>query len=406
MAAVRGEGDAVTGRELAARALCVAFAVLVAADAVLATLIYTDSSYHPDQSLASGAPDVVLALSWAAVGAILTVKRPDNLVGWSIALAGGGMLVGGLFGGYGELALLAKPELGLPGGAAAGAIDDGSWTPLMAGVVLLLVLFPAGRLPSGRWRRILKLVLAGFGLIWVVIATSPGHLDPPLDAYTSPLAVTGNDAYLIAIFPVIAFCLVCTALAGISLVLRYRRSRGQERQQFKWLAASAALLVATLPLAAVFDFSGWGGNPFGLALIALPVSVGIAVLRYRLYEIDVIVRRTVVYGVLTGALAGLYFAIVLALQQAFSSLAGGSSLAIALSTLAVAALFRPARTRIQAFVDRRFYRRKYDAEQTVAMFAARLRDEVDLDALRGELTAVVAETMQPAHVSLWLREAR
>jgi hypothetical protein len=380
-------------------------ALLTVAAAVIVALIYLDSSYHPEQSLLSILSDVTMTLAFVVVGVVVTLKRPDNLVGWALSLAGVGSLAGGVLGGYGELALLAKPRAGLPGGGVAGAISDGSWTPLMAGVFLLLVLFPAGRLPSPRWRPVVWLVLVGFAIVWAVIATNPGHLDPPLDDFENPLAVTSGDWYALAMFPFIAIGLVSAAVAGVGLVLRFRRSRGQERQQFKWLAGSAAFFVMTLPFATVFNYSGAAGFAMSVALALLPVSVGVAVLRYRLYEIDVIVRRTLVYGALTAGLGGLYLGIVLALQQVFSSVAGGSDLAIAGSTLAVAALFRPARSRIQALVDRRFYRRKYDAERTLAVFASRLRDEVDLDALRVELTAVVAETMQPAHVSLWLKEA-
>jgi hypothetical protein len=370
---------------------------------VLAGLLYLGSDYQPDSSFASRLPDLIIALAFALVGAVVAVKRPDNAVGWALSLAGGGLLLGGLLSTYAELALLARPEWGLPGGGAAGAIGEGAWTPLMAGVFLVLLLFPTGRLPSRRWRPAVRLVLIGFVLVWTIISTAPGHLDAPLDAFENPLAVTSSDGYITAIYPIIAICLVCVGLAAISLLIRFRRSRGEERQQFKWFAGSAGLLLVSLPIQYVFEYSGVAGGVFSIALVGLPVSVGIAVLRYRLYEIDRIVRRTLVYAALSALLAGLYFGIVVALQQIFSSFVGGSDLAIAISTLAVAALFRPVRGRIQAFVDRRFYRRRYDLERTLAAFSARLRDEVDLDTLGGELAAIVQETMQPTHVSLWLR---
>ena len=160
---------------------------------------------------------------------------------------------------------------------------------------------------------------------------------------------------------------------------RFRRSRGDERQQFKWFATSAGFLVVTVPIAAAFNWTGIGGIVITFQLIALPVSVGIAVLRYRLYEIDVIIRRTLVYGTLSALLAGTYVAVVIGLQALFSSFAGGSNLAIAVSTLAVAALFMPVRSRVQHFVDRRFYRRRYDAQRTLEGFGARLREQVDLE---------------------------
>jgi hypothetical protein len=210
-----------------------------------------------------------------------------------------------------------------------------------------------------------------------------------------------------------------------AVVVRLRRARGDERQQLKWFAYVAALMatgfaVAALSLAiaaaggwdednlptwlGAFGTVGWMTGLLALVL-ALPVAIGVSVLKYRLYDIDVVINRTLVYGSVTALLAGAYLGLVLLFQLAFSPVTEGSGLAVALSTLAVAALFRPARNRVQRLVDRRFYRGKYDAQQTLEGFAARLREEVDLDALRGELTGVVAETMQPAHVSLWLREA-
>jgi hypothetical protein len=390
---------------LAVAAVIFASVLLIAALVALVVALELDASYEPAQSLLSNLPDVAMVTAFALVGAIVVVKRPENLVGWSLSLAGSGMLFGGVLAAYAELALFAKPEAQLPAGAAAAAIAQGSWVPLMAGVFLVLLLFPTGRLPSPRWRLVARLVLFAFAAAWVAVATAPRHLDPPFEAYESPLAPTSSGLYLVSLFALVGVVLVGVALAAVNLLLRFRRSRGVERQQFKWLAVTAGLLVVTLPFAAAFNWTAVAGAVFGLELIALPVAVGIAVLRYRLYDIDLIVRRTLVYGVLSAGLTGVYFGVVLGLQQVFSSFAGASDLAIAGSTLAVAALFRPARTWVQALVDRRFYRRKYDAGRTMADFAARLREEVDLDKLRTELTEVVGETMEPAHVSLWLREA-
>lgn len=387
-----------------------AWALVVAAFGALLTLlcaslvviVHVEPSYEPADSLLASVPDVAMALAFASVGGIVTIRRPGNLVGWALSLAGGALLFSGALSAYAELALLARPEAGLPAGAAAGVISAGSWTALMAGVFAVLLVFPTGSLPSPRWRPIARLVLAGFALSWVMVATAPVRLDPPFDAYENPLAVTNSSTYLVVLFPIIGGCLLGVAAAAVNLLLRFRRSRGREREQYKLLTASAGLLLVTLPLQYVFDFSGAAGVAFGIALIAMPVSIGIAILRYRLYEIDRIIHRTVVYGLVTALLTGLYFGIVIGLQEAFSGLTRGNDLAIAASTLAAAALFRPARTRIQAFVDRRFYRRRYDAEQTLAAFSARLRDEIDLDSLGTDLAAVVRETMQPAHLSLWL----
>jgi len=385
-----------------ARVTCAVAVFLGVAAVVLELLVLLDSSYEPEQSVSTALPDVLMALVFAAVGVVLTLKRPRNLVGWALVLAGLGLLFGAVAGAYGELALLAQPEAGLPAGAQIGALQAGSWTPLMAGVFLLLVVFPGGRIPR-RWRRVVPLVLGGFALAWFVISTGQGKLEAPFDQFDNPLAVTQSDAYLVAVYPVIAACLVAVAVAAVNLVVRFRRSRGDERQQFKWLAASAAFLVAVLPFGAATNYAGVTGVVMTVALIALPISVGVAVLRYRLYEIDRLVSRTLVYGALTVILGAAYAALVLAGQALFSSFAGGSNLAIAVSTLVVAALALPLRSRVQRLVDRRFYRRRYDAQRTLDAFGARLREQIDLDTLQADLRAVVGDTMQPTHASLWLR---
>jgi hypothetical protein len=385
-------------------ASCALALVVTGTLAALVILSRVGTSYEPSDSVTASLFDAATALAYALVGVIVTLKRPANLVGWALVLAGVGLLLGGVFGAYGELALLGRPEAGLPAGTAVGALSAGSWTPLMAGVFLLLATFPSGSISSRRTRHWVVSVLSGFAIVWVLISLSPGSLDPPLQAYDNPLAVTESKVLVICMIPIIAGCLVSVALAGVNVVRRFRRSRGLERQQFKWLAWSGGLLAVTLPFAAAFNYSRAAGIVFSAELMALPVSVGIAVLRYRLYDIDRVISRTLVYGSLTVILGATYGASVLAGQALFASFAGGSNLAIAVSTLVVAALFLPLRSRVQALVDRRFYRRRYDAQQTLQAFGARLREEVDLETLSGDLRGVVTETMQPSHVSLWLRQ--
>ena len=350
--------------------------------------------------LGSLALDVV-PIALAVVGALIAARHPGNPIGW--LFCGMGLLDGleTLTHGYG---LRAAAE-GLPVGEIAEWISSWIWIPMIALWSLVFLLFPDGRLPSRRWRFVAWLSFAGCAL------AAPGHaLDPTDEDFINggnPLGVEGAAIELL--FEIGITLLSAAFLASaVSLIIRFGRARGVERQQLKWFA-SAAALVALCLLIMVF-FTGWNQSVFVQAMVALalgsiPIASGIAILRYRLYDIDVVINRTLVYGTLTATLGGAYLGTVLVLQLLLGPLAEDNSLAIAGSTLAIAALFRPARSRIQAVVDRRFFRHKYDASRTLERFSAGLRNEVDLGALGAELAGVVTETMQPAHVSLWLREA-
>jgi len=386
--------------------LAICAAVLLAVLCGLFVLLAVGPAYPQRIVSWSSVPDVAMLVALVALGVLVTLKRPGNLVGWALLLSGFGQLLGGVGDAYAELALLQHPAWKLPLGRTVAAIQAGSWTALMAGVFLLLVVFPAGRLESRRVRRWTIAVLACFAWAWLGVAARPGHLGSPFESYRSPLAPTQDHAaFLVLAVPVIVFCLGSIAIAGIRLVIRFRRSRGLERQQFKWLAANAGLLIVSLPFAAADSYSSsLASLPFSIALVALPVSVGIAVLRYRLYEIDRIVSKTLVYGSLTVILGAGYAGLVLAGQAVFASFAGGSKLAIAVSTLVVAALFLPVRSRLQRFVDRRFYRRRYDAQRTLESFGLRLRQQVDLGVLSADLLGAVHDTMEPTHLTLWLRQ--
>jgi hypothetical protein len=286
--------------------------------------------------------------------------------------------------------------------------DSWLWVPSLGLVVFLTLLFPNGRLPSARWRWFahLSALLTLVGM--VLVAFSPGPIVVGLPAIGNPLGIESlPNAYK----PVQALMLILIAGAVASLLMRRLYARGVERQQTKWftyttaVAASGAILqyIISEPLNLVW--LGWVGQALVLiGLAGLPISMGIAITRYRLYEIDLIINRTLVYGPLTAMLIALYLGGIVMLQRFFVILTGQqSTLAVVASTLLIAAVFTPLRRRTQGFIDRSFYRSKYDARKTLDAFSAKLRNDSDLDALSDDLVRVVRETMQPEHVSLWLR---
>jgi hypothetical protein len=366
----------------------------------------------------------VVAVSSSTVGAIITSQRAHNLMGWIVYMGGGLSASVEHFGAqYATYALLAEPG-SLPGGEAAAWIASWMWILSVGLFVFLCLLFPYGRLPSRRWRWVAWLsgivILAGA----VLIAFQPGRIDG-LGTITNPLGLEGanlvqgigNDFLVQALLGGLG--LVATA----SLFARLRRAReGAERQQIKVFIYAATVLASGVVLAyTVFEivdipWISWVGFALVIAgVIGLPTAIGIAVLRYRLYDIDHLINRTLVYGALTALLAAGYFVSILLLhgigslvfQLPFRAITGQETqLASVAATLAMAALFNPLRHRIQGFIDRSFYRRKYDAAKTLEAFSAKLKEETDLDALSRDLISVVQETMQPVNVSLWLRPDR
>jgi hypothetical protein len=351
---------------------------------------------------------VALQLGASTAGAVVASRLPGNAVGWIFLGLGVGVGV--------ALTANAWATLGLTTDAGPLPLDEfAAWVTdwlimvVLAGpMLLLLTLFPTGRPVSPRWRRVTWALMTTLAVAAVAYALKPGMVGPDGDQTPNPMALPGAAGDVMGTIDAIttALALPAFALAVAAMVVRFRRSRGVERQQLKWFALASAVAGTALGASLAMPSGGiadWAilFALFGLA--ALPAAAGMAILRYRLYDVDVVINRTLVYGALTATLVGAYAGGVLLLQLALSPLTEESDLAIAGSTLAVAALFRPARARIQEAVDRRFYRRRYDAARTLEAFGARLRDQVDLDALGGELRDVVADTMQPAHVSLWLR---
>jgi len=352
-------------------------------------------------------------VSFSVVGALIASHRPENPIGWIFLAVG--FCYGLLFAGdeYAIYALLTNP-VALPFGAEASWLGQWVWAP---GVVLILVflplLFPDGHPPSHRWRPVGWLGVLSIG---VAVVSSTILLWPE----RGPALVTGdeNPSHVVQVLvDFIALPMMSVAGLGavISLFVRFRWARGEERQQIKWFASAAALTVVWLIVFAfVFEelLSAKGGLPESiiflsglLVLPSIPIATSIAILRYRLYDIDRIINRTLVYGSLSAFLALVYFVGVATTQAIFRALTGQEQqpkLAVVVSTLVIAALFMPLRRHIQSFIDRRFYRRKYDARKTLEAFSAKLRDETDLNTLSDELVAVVRQTMQPAHVSVWL----
>jgi hypothetical protein len=360
----------------------------------------TDLSGDPGLGLVV-LPVVLATVSAAAVGAVLAGRRPRHPVGWLLLGVALGLAANVLVESYVKHGLLVRPG-SLP---AARLLIGFTYTGVVvwlscAGFVLLLT--PTGRLPSPRWRWWAGLAAAAPVVAVLAMAVQPDPLAP--DYHGNPLASPALARLLAAPgVAAIAVVLVSLLVGAGSLVGRFRRARGTERQQLRWLALAAVLAAGLLLVGLVAGYLGRDAVVFTsltLCVALLPLGTGAAMLRYRLYDLDRIISRTVAYGLLTVLLGGGYVLVVLGLGQL---LGRDSSLAVAAATLAGAAAFQPARRRIQQVVERRFNRRRYDAARTIGAFSARLRDQVDLDDLRGELLAVVDQTMQPTRASLWLR---
>jgi hypothetical protein len=389
--------------------LCVLCVVLAVAGLFLAIL---NGRTLAEIFLAWDGPSIAVlpteAVSFSVVGALIASHRPENPIGW-IFLAEGfcyGLL--STADEYATYALLTNPGA-LPLGAEASWLGQWIWAPgLGLSLVFLPLLFPDGHPPSHRWRPVAWLGGLSIGLVVVLytILYWPER---------GPGLVTGHEYpshashVLHVLVDFIGFPMMLVGLgAVISVFVRFRRSRGDERQQIKWFASAAALSLVWI---IVFGQSTRGLPEVIVALSSLlvipsiPIATGIAILRYRLYDIDVLINRTLVYGSLTLMLALIYFGGVATTQAIFGALTGQEEqpqLAVVVSTLVIAALFMPLRRRIQSFIDRRFYRRKYDASKTLEAFSAKLRDETDLDRLGEDLMDVIKETIQPSHISLWL----
>ncbi len=341
----------------------------------------------------------------AGLGALLCTRVPGNTISWLLLLMGLSQAVGFFLDAYSARAL------GLPGRLAAGAAASQiEFLPVIAFVPPLLLLFPDGHLASPRWRPVARAWAATLvvGLTASTLQAGPGltNSDP---SQANPYGLQGELGTAMATISGLAYVATgCLLLAAaVSLVGRYRRARGDVRQQLKWFALGASSLAlaafVTLPMTPNAPLSA---SVWVMAATITIGSIGIAVLRHRLYEIDVIIRRTLVYASLIGLLAALYLGGIFLSDRALQAVTGQSSaLAVTISTLVVAAAFQPLRTRIQRLVDRRFYRAKYDANRTLEAFASRLRDQLDLDALHSEVLDVVRATVQPRTASLWLRPA-
>ncbi|HEY6714419.1 MAG TPA: hypothetical protein VI055_19390 [Rubrobacter sp.] len=418
-AGVRQRNRGIDGRTWLAWSLAaLSVAMFVVGAALTVSSLYVGAAPQPSTASTWGTAGALSSLviflpflAFPLVGALIASRRPENPIGW-ICLAAG------LF----WMSIVV--EASIPGSASYPVIIDAllqwTWVPPVGLLgIYMILLFPDGKLPSRRWHPFAWFAGAVMVLTSVAVTLSPGTLeDHP--GVSNPLGLEGHSivAQVLARAPVLLP--ICILASALSLVWRYRHSGGEVRLQIRWVAFAASLVSVAYAVTAVSGIffapeasTNEQAPPLWLALLqdavlvsyaGVPIAVGFAVLRYRLYDIDLIINRTLVYGSLTVLLASAYVGGVVGLQAIFRGLTGQeSTLAVVASTLAIAALFNPLRRRVQTFVDRRFYRKKYDARKTLETFSGRLRDETDLHTLSSDLVAVVRETMQPAHVSLWVR---
>jgi len=394
----------------------ISWVVLPVAVALMIGRIYLSTlNRAADVPLAAGiAASTLLELvviGFLALGLLVAYRRPRNPVGWIIVSAVMTGLVSDFVESYAIYALFTDPG-SIPGGEVMAWASNWIFIPVIfAAPAMLFLLFPDGRLLSRRWKPVFWIVILTTGAAMVSAFLQPVLNEAPFDGIVNPIVADPPRA-LLAILSSIGWPGMAASflVAAFAMILRLRRSRGVERQQLKWLAAAAAVLPLASAAGVASYYLGYewiAGSLTLFSIIPIFLVAGIAILRYRLYDIDVVINRTLVYGSLTATLVALYFGAVVSLQYVFRALTGQEQqpqLAVVVSTLAIAALFGPLRRRIQSFIDRRFYRSKYDAAKTLSALTARSRDETDLDTLGGDLVSVVRETMQPEHVSLWLRD--
>jgi hypothetical protein len=348
--------------------------------------------------------------SCATIGAFIASRRPRNVLGWVLCAVGLSSAVAGFAQDYASYALLDRREW-LPGGLVMGWLGSWPWYIAFGLIITFLpLLFPDGRLPSRRWRPVAWAAAVDMAVLSIWAAFAPRPLEGPPGMPQNPWGIQSAAELFRPLDNIAGSALIALAvLSVVSLVLRFRRSRGVQRQQLKWFTYAVLLVVGGW---AFLDSTGLNQRLKGpvwliiamLSLWLIPAAIGIAILRHHLYDIDRLINRTLVFGLLTALLGAIYAGAVLVLGQLFGGLGGElPSWAVAGLTLAVAVVFQPARRRIQAVVDRRFNRRHYNAAQTIDAFAARLREHIDLDTLSAELLDVANQTMQPTKASLWLR---
>jgi hypothetical protein len=347
---------------------------------------------------------ILAAVSAATVGAVLASRRPRHPVGWLLLAFALSANASGVAEAYADYGLLARPGT-LPAARYAALYLPITVVTALASLGFVLLLTPTGSFPSPRWRWWARVTAAAPVISLLAITLAPRPFDQPYQGTENPFDLSGLRGVLLVIYQV-AFAVsnLAVLVGAASLVVRFRRAGGTERQQLRWVALAAALvalgsvvILAAFAMGADPGLLGWVA---GVYVAVLPLAIGAAILRYRLYDLDRIISRTLAYGLLTLLLGGGYAVVVLGLSQL---LGRDSPLVVAAATLAVAAVFQPARRRIQQAVDRRFNRRRHDTAQTIAAFSARLRQQVDLDTLTAELLAVIEQTMQPSRASLWLR---
>ena len=364
---------------------------------------------------------VAMMFSFPVIGALIASRHPHNAIGWIMLGIGAVQGLGEVMDGYTRYAMDTDPG-SLPRPDIVMALNAGLWAPVIGPIAtFLILLFPDGRLPSPRWRPLAWMAGLGITAAYLVITVAPGDFsDLGYPGVENPLGLGALRPVLDLLLSVLVLIPLSVLGCAAALVTRFRRSRHQERLQMKWLATAGAVVAViygvtmAASLMAGFDERAnvqtgldwvmWLQEIAPLSFGLIPAAIGVAVLRHKLYDIDLIVNRTIVYALLTTMLSGVYLAVVALSQGVLRPVTGDSDLAVAIATLAVAALFRPARAAVQSFIDRRFYRCRYDAALTLETFAHQLRDEVDIRTIAPALVGVVSNTLQPSHLSLWLRQ--